>query len=40
MDRVNSFVSKILVRVFFGSPVLPLNAGEIPTIGGFELKAL
>jgi hypothetical protein len=28
------------VRVFLGLPVLPLKAGEIPTIGGLALKAL
>ena len=39
-ERVNSLVSRILVRVFFVLPVRPLNAGEIPTMGGFELNAL
>ena len=45
-DCENSDLAKSLLqidgieRVFFGFPVLPLNAGEMPTTGGLELKAL
>ena len=40
LDIENSLVSSILINVSFAFPVLPLNAGEIPMIGGLELNAL
>ena len=37
---MNSLVSLIFNNVSFGNPVLPLNAGENPTIGGFAPNPL
>ena len=40
IETVNSLVSFIFNKVSLGSPVLPLNAGEKPIIGGFAPNAL